>query len=123
MACFIAAPNITPGLALQQITQAQIYSKATRRKVLMGSPTINNGILVSVAGLLEEIQGLKFKKKKAQVSAVSAGAVSQSKSSRKDWPMQDLPSLNEDGLKISWSPDDDGMDRCRQFGKNFVEAL
>ncbi|MDP2104362.1 MAG: anaerobic nitric oxide reductase flavorubredoxin, partial [Desulfobulbaceae bacterium] len=33
--------------------------------ILIGSPTINNGILSSVAALLEEIKGLKFKNKKA----------------------------------------------------------
>ncbi|MBC8463753.1 MAG: anaerobic nitric oxide reductase flavorubredoxin [Deltaproteobacteria bacterium] len=36
-------------------------SKAT----IVGSPTINNGILVSVASILEEIKGLKFRNKKA----------------------------------------------------------
>ncbi len=35
------------------------------KAILMGSPTVNNGILVAVAGLIEEIKGLKFKNKKA----------------------------------------------------------
>ena len=35
------------------------------KAILVGSPTINKGILVSVAGMLEEIRGLKFKNKKA----------------------------------------------------------
>jgi flavorubredoxin len=35
------------------------------KAILLGSPTINRGILVSVAGILEEIKGLKFKNKKA----------------------------------------------------------
>ena len=35
------------------------------KAILIGSPTINRGILNSVAGLLEEIRGLGFKKKKA----------------------------------------------------------
>ncbi len=35
------------------------------KAILVGSPTINKGILVSVAGMLEEIKGLKFKNKKA----------------------------------------------------------
>ena len=33
------------------------------KAILLGSPTVNNGFLVSVAALLEEIKGLKFKKK------------------------------------------------------------
>lgn len=35
------------------------------KAILIGSPTINRGILVSVAGILEEIKGLKFINKKA----------------------------------------------------------
>ena len=35
------------------------------KAILVGSPTINRGVLVSVAGTLEEIKGLKFKNKKA----------------------------------------------------------
>ena len=33
--------------------------------ILIGSPTINKGITVATAGLLEEIEGLRFKSKKA----------------------------------------------------------
>jgi len=35
------------------------------KAVLFGSPTVNNGILSSMAGLLEMVKGLKFKNKKA----------------------------------------------------------
>ena len=35
------------------------------RAILVGSPTINRGVLTSIAGLLEEMKGLKFRKKKA----------------------------------------------------------
>lgn len=45
------------------------------KAILMGSSTINNGILVHVAALLEEIKGLKFKDKKREPLAVTAGAV------------------------------------------------
>jgi len=92
------------------------------KAILMGSPTINNGILVSVAGLLEEIQGLKFKKKKA-ASFGSFGWSGESVKIISERLADAGFAIVDDGLKISWSPDDDGMDRCRQFGKNFVEAL
>ena len=35
------------------------------RAIVVGSPTINRGILTSIAGLLEEMKGLKFRNKKA----------------------------------------------------------
>ena len=35
------------------------------KAILVGSPTINRGILTAVAAILEEIRGLEFKDKKA----------------------------------------------------------
>ena len=35
------------------------------RAILVGSPTINRGVLTSIAALLEEMKGLKFRNKKA----------------------------------------------------------
>lgn len=92
------------------------------KAILMGSPTINNGILVSVAGLLEEIQGLKFKKKKA-ASFGSFGWSGESVKIISERLADAGFTIVDNGLKISWSPDDDGMGRCRQYGKNFIEAL
>jgi anaerobic nitric oxide reductase flavorubredoxin len=46
--------------------KSDIITDVFRSKaVLFGSPTINRGILTSLAGLLEEIRGLRFKGKKA----------------------------------------------------------
>lgn len=41
--------------------------------ILLGSPTINRGILTSVAGIMEEIKGLGLKKRKPQHSDVMVG--------------------------------------------------
>jgi anaerobic nitric oxide reductase flavorubredoxin len=35
------------------------------RAILVGCPTVNNGIMFSIAGLLEMLKGLKFQGKKA----------------------------------------------------------
>ena len=49
------------------------------KAILMGSPTINRGILVSVAAIIEEIKGLKFKRKQPLL-VVMGGVVSRLKS-------------------------------------------
>lgn len=35
------------------------------KAIVVGSPTVNNGILAEIAGLLEEIKGMKLKNKKS----------------------------------------------------------
>jgi len=87
--------------------------------ILVGSPTINNGILTSVAGILEEIRGLAFKNKKAAAFG-SYG-----------WSGEAVKMITEslikggfdtaaDGLRILWNPDRPGLDKCLDFGKNFA---
>ena len=44
------------------------------KAILVGSPTVNRGILSSVAGIMEEIRGLGFKQRKQQRSLPAAGA-------------------------------------------------
>src|SRR5210317_615880 len=49
------------------------------KAILMGSPTINRGVLVSVAGILEEIKGLQFKNKRHLLSVVMVGVENRQK--------------------------------------------
>jgi flavorubredoxin len=92
------------------------------KAILVGSPTINRGILVSVAGILEEMKGLKFKNKKAAAfgcygwSGEAIQAISQSlKASGFD--------LMDDGIKALWNPDQENMDKCIDYGKHFAVAV
>ncbi len=88
------------------------------KAILVGSPTINRGILVSIAGILEEIKGLKFKNKKAAAygcygwSGESVKIVSALlKGSGFD--------VVGDGLRMMWNPDREGMAKCFEYGKEF----
>jgi anaerobic nitric oxide reductase flavorubredoxin len=88
----------------------------------VGSSTINRGILTSVAGILEEIKGLKFKNKKAFAfgcygwSGESVGMISgHLKTAGFD--------LVNEGLKNNWNPDEDGRKACFEYGKQLAEAL
>jgi flavorubredoxin len=90
--------------------------------VLFGSSTINNGILSGMAGLMEEVRGLKFKKKKG----ASFGSYG--------WSGESVKMLNElvqkagfelisDGIKVLWTPDEEAKNQCIEFGKSFVSKL
>ncbi len=73
------------------------------KAILLGSPTVNNGILVAVAAILEEIKGLKFKNKKAGAfgSYGWSGEAVKILSERLSDSGFDI--IN-DGLRLTWSP-------------------
>ncbi|MBW1607982.1 MAG: anaerobic nitric oxide reductase flavorubredoxin [Deltaproteobacteria bacterium] len=92
------------------------------KAILMGSPTINRGILVSVAAILEEIKGLRFKNKKA----VAFGCYGWSGESTKIIS-ESLKSAGfeivDDGIKVLWNPDDESTTKCTEYGKKFVANI
>jgi flavorubredoxin len=92
------------------------------KAILVGSPTINRGILVSVAGILEEIKGLKFKNKKAAAFGCygwSGESVNIICSVLKESGFE----LVDEGLKVMWNPDDESQTKCVEYGKRFAVDL
>jgi len=97
-----------------------IITEVFRSKtVLIGSPTVNNRILHSVAGILEMIRSLKFKGKSAAAfgsygwSGESVGIIS------KQLEESGFSLLNS-GQKAQWVPDADALEKCIEFGKSIV---
>jgi flavorubredoxin len=90
------------------------------KAVLLGSPTINRGILSSTAGLLEHIKGLRFEKKGAAFGCYgwSGEGVEVISERLKDAGFE----LIYDGLKILWNPDTEAIKKCREFGKDIAYA-
>jgi flavorubredoxin len=89
------------------------------KAVLFGSSTINNGILSGMAGIMEEIRGLRFKGKKA----ASFGSYG--------WSGESVKMLNElavkagfevvsEGIRVMWTPDEKAAADCADFGKKFA---
>ncbi len=100
-----------------------IITEVFRSKAIgVGSPTINQGILHSVAGFLEEMRGLKFKNKKA----FAFGAYG--------WSGESVRMINDglktagfaligEGLKTLWYPDGGALKACAEFGKAMAEGM
>jgi len=92
------------------------------KAVLVGSPTINYGYSFAIAGLLEMMRGLKFKKKKAAAFGSygwSGDAVKLMNERLTEAGFQ----LLDEGITTLWVPDDDALANCRAFGRRIVEAL
>ncbi|MDI9509769.1 MAG: anaerobic nitric oxide reductase flavorubredoxin [Clostridiales bacterium] len=92
------------------------------KAILVGSPTINNGFLHSIAGLLEMAKGMKFKNKKAAAFGSygwSGEVVKQLTERLKDAGFE----VVNDGIRSLWVPDMDEMDSLTNYGKAFVESI
>ncbi|MDO4172607.1 MAG: anaerobic nitric oxide reductase flavorubredoxin [Prevotellaceae bacterium] len=92
------------------------------RAVLIGSPTINGGHSFAVAGLLEMVCGLKFRKKKAAAFGSygwGGGAVKQISAKLQEAGFE----LVNNGLSKPWVPDTATLDDCVEYGREFARAL
>ncbi len=92
------------------------------KAILLGSSTINNGILVHVAALLEEMKGLKFKNKKAAAFGSygwSGEAVKIMSGRLADSGFE----VTDEGLRLTWVPDDNSRNACREYGRDFAAAV
>jgi len=89
--------------------------------ILVGSPTIGRGITSGTAGILEEIEGLKFKNKKAAAFGCYG------------WSGESVAKLNglleksgfqlvNPGIKCLWNPDDESILKCVEFGKEIGKS-
>ncbi len=92
------------------------------KAILIGSPTINRGILHSVAGLLEEIRGLGFKKKKAAAFG-TYGWSGESIAMIEEGLKKSGFEIVDDGLKVLWNPDEEAIARSVAFGKQFAGRI
>ncbi|MTI47838.1 MAG: anaerobic nitric oxide reductase flavorubredoxin [Firmicutes bacterium] len=90
--------------------------------VLVGSPTINNGILFSIAGILEMLKGLKFKNKKAAAFGTYGWSGESVKIITDELKEAGLDVINE-GIKQLWNPGEEEMNECKEFGKEIFQKL
>ena len=117
-----------PGVTVKLMNCAKrdkndVVAEVFRSKaILLGSPTINNATLFSVAGLLEMFRGLKFKGKAAAAFGSygwSGEAVAQLTAGLKGAGFR----IVDDGRRALWVPDGKELEACREYGRNFAKSL
>jgi len=92
------------------------------KAILVGSPTINKGILTSIAAVMEEIKGLGFKDKKA-AGFGTYGWSGESVDIINDLLDEANFELINDGIKVKWNPNAEAQKECQDFGKEFIGNL
>jgi flavorubredoxin len=89
--------------------------------VVLGSCTYNNGILPSMAKILEEMRGLRFKNKIGAAFGSYGWSGECVKSIEEIFQKSGIP-LVRPGLRVKWQPGDADLKLCREFGRELAAA-
>lgn len=92
------------------------------KAVLVGSPTVNQGVCHAVAGILEEIKGLRFQNKKAAAFGSYGWSGEAVKLLSARLTECGFTVVNT-GLRELWMPDADSVLRCEEFGQEFANLV
>ena len=84
------------------------------KMIVVGSPTVNNGYLHSIAGILEMIKGMKLKEKKAVAFGSYGWSGEAVKLITEELKKAGFEIIN-DGLKMLWKPDEEMSQECEKF--------
>jgi len=92
------------------------------KAILVGSPTINRGILTSIASIIEEIKGMNFKDKKAAAFGCYGWSGESVKIIIDDLKKAGF-TVADDGLKATWNPDEESKKACFEYGKKLAKEF
>ena len=91
------------------------------RTVLVGSSTINNGVLPTIMPIMTDIKGLKFKNKIGAAFG-SYGWSGEAVKIVEEHLAASGIGIIRDGIKFKWQPRPEELDACREFGREIAEA-
>jgi flavorubredoxin len=91
------------------------------RTVVVGSPTVNNGVLPTIAPILEDLRGLRFKNKIGAAFGSFGWSGESVKVIQQHFEKCKIP-LIRDGIKCRWQPKADDLQACREFGRELGDA-
>ena len=92
------------------------------KAVIIGSPTLNNGLFPTVADFLTYIKGLKPLNKIGAAFGSYGWSGESVKLINNELKQMNFNLIN-DGLKIQYIPDDAGLDECFKLGQKIAGAI
>jgi len=90
--------------------------------VVIGSPTLNNGLFPTVSDFLTYMKGLRPKNKLGAAFGSYGWSGEAAKLISRELEAMDFK-LVHPGLKIQYVPDDQGIEACRELSKTIAAAL
>ncbi|MGE4272213.1 MAG: anaerobic nitric oxide reductase flavorubredoxin [Desulfitobacterium sp.] len=120
----VANPNLTVKLFNSARSDTtEIIGEVFRSKAIaVGSPTVNNGYLSSIAAIMEEIKGLKFKNKKG-VAFGSYGWSGEATKLLSEELKKGGFEVIDDGVRLMWTPDESELAQSVELGKRIARNL
>jgi len=91
------------------------------RTVIIGSPTLNNGILPAIMPLLCDIKGLRFKNKLGAAFGSYGWSGESVKTIEQHLADCKIPLIRE-GVRSKWQPTTEDLIACRAYGREIGEA-
>ena len=92
------------------------------KAILVGSPTVNMGLTYAIAGILEMIHGMRFKKK--QAAAFGSFGWGGGAERRIEQRLEEAGfEITAEALKVKWAPDSQARQQCIDYGKAFAEKV
>jgi len=90
--------------------------------ILIGSPTLNNGLLPTIKPILEDLKGLRFRNKVGAAFGSYGWSGECVKLIEENLAKARIKILQE-GIKFKWQPTADELLQCVEFGRRFAAAM
>ncbi|HBT63890.1 MAG TPA: MBL fold hydrolase [Ruminococcaceae bacterium] len=119
-----ADPNVTVKLySASKTDKTDIITEIFRSKaIIMGSPTVNGGYLYAIAGILELMRGMTFKQKKAAAFGSYGWSGEAVKMMNQELEKSGFEVVDA-GARSTWHPDDNELDRLKEYGRELASKL
>jgi len=91
------------------------------RTILIGSPTLNRGLLPTIMPILEDCRGLRFQNKLGAAFGSYGWSGESVKVIEKHLEECKIPIIRE-GIRSKWQPTAEDLEACRRFGREVAEA-
>jgi flavorubredoxin len=127
------AEAVGDGLAAEGVPHKILHAAVTDRNdalvevfrskaVLVGSSTVNNGLLPSLMPILEEIKGLKFKNKIGAAFGSYGWSGEGVKLIEEHLAVCKFP-IAAPGVLVKWQPTADDLEKCKALGRQVAKAV
>lgn len=92
------------------------------KAIIIGSPTLNNGVLAMLTPILEDCRGLKFQNKIGAAFGSYGWSGESVKLIAEHLSACNIPIVAE-GVRAKWQPDADDLAACRELGRQVAKAV
>ncbi len=91
------------------------------KTIVIGSPTINSGVLPTIAPILEDLRGLRFQNKLGAAFGCYGWSGESIRLIEEHFTKCKIQLIRE-GIRFKWQPSLDDLYACRNFGKELGKA-